>query len=68
MTLTGHVASHAEKVAAEQMAQRVRGVHAIAQEIEARYPEDKKTSDYDIVKRAVQISAWHAAMPEGASR
>ncbi len=66
VTLTGHVSSYAEKIAAERAAQRVRGVHAIAQEITVRYPEDKKTSDDEIAQRAVQIIAWHAAIPAGA--
>jgi osmotically-inducible protein OsmY len=36
VTLTGHVASYAEKLAAETAAQRVYGVRAIAQEIAIR--------------------------------
>lgn len=68
VTLTGHVASYAEKVAAERAAQRVRGVHAIAQEITVRYLEDKKISDDEIAQRANQIVAWHAAIPAGAVR
>lgn len=66
VTLSGHVSSYAEKIAAERAAQRVRGVQAIAQEVEVRYPEDKKTSDDEIARRAVQIIAWHAAIPQGA--
>jgi osmotically-inducible protein OsmY len=34
VTLSGHVASYAEKIAAERTVQRVKGVKAIAQEIE----------------------------------
>lgn len=66
VTLTGHVSSYAEKVAAERAAQRVRGVRAIAQEIEVRYPEDKKTADDEIAQRALRVLAWHAAIPEDA--
>ena len=43
VTLTGHVSSYAEKTAVERAARRVKGVRAIAQEIEVRYPSDKKT-------------------------
>src|SRR5215470_1878049 len=42
VTLTGHVSSYAEKSAAERAARRVKGVRAVAQEIEVRYPSDKK--------------------------
>jgi osmotically-inducible protein OsmY len=63
VTLTGHVGSYAEKTAAERAAQRVRGVRAIAQEIQVRYPSDKKTSDDEIAKRAANILAWDTRVP-----
>jgi hypothetical protein len=56
VTLTGHVGSYAEKVAAERAASRVKGVRAIAQEIEVRYPRDKRTSDDEIAKRAQSVA------------
>jgi len=52
VTLTGHVAHFAEKVAAERAVRRVKGVRAIAEEIEIRLPRDKKISDDEIAKRA----------------
>ena len=55
VTLTGHVASYAEKIAAERTVQRVKGVHAIAQEIEVRYPDQAKRSDDEIAQRALNI-------------
>lgn len=63
VTLTGHVGSYAEKLAAEQAVQRVAGVRAIAQEVEVRYPNDKKTSDDQIAERALKIIAWNAQIP-----
>jgi osmotically-inducible protein OsmY len=63
VTLTGHVGSYAEKIAAERAAQRVKGVRAIAQEIVVRYPEDKKTADDQIAERAVSIMTWDARIP-----
>ncbi|HYA72480.1 MAG TPA: BON domain-containing protein [Roseiarcus sp.] len=63
VTLTGHVGSYAEKIAAERAAQRVKGVRAIAQEIVVRYPEDKKTADDQIAERAVSIMSWDARIP-----
>jgi osmotically-inducible protein OsmY len=66
VTLTGHVYSYAEKIAAERAARRVKGVRAIAQEIEVRYPSDKKTSDDEIAKRALNILKWDAMIPNDA--
>src|SRR5579862_5644716 len=45
VTLTGHVHNFSEKIAAERVVRRVKGVRAIAEEIEIRLPRDKKTSD-----------------------
>jgi osmotically-inducible protein OsmY len=66
VTLTGHVSSYAEKTAAEGAARRVKGVRAVADEIEVRYPSDKKTSDDEIAKRALSILKWYAAIPQDA--
>lgn len=63
VTLNGHVGSYAEKIAAEQAARRVKGVHGIAQEIEVRYPSDKKTADDEIAGRALSIMRWNAVVP-----
>ncbi len=64
VTLTGHVGSYAEKFTAEKAARRVKGVRAIAQEIEIRFPNDKKTSDDQIAKRALDIIAWDSTIPK----
>src|SRR5450759_4840827 len=63
VTLTGHVASYAEKIAAERTVQRVKGVHAIAQEIEVRYPDQAKRSDDEIAQRALNILKWSVQVP-----
>lgn len=64
ITLTGHVTNYAQKLAAEQAAKRVKGVRAIAQEIEIRFPNEKKTSDDQIAKRALDIIAWDSTIPD----
>jgi osmotically-inducible protein OsmY len=66
ITLTGHVASFAEKQAALAAARRVVGVQAIADEIQVRYPSNKKTADDEIAKRAVDILRWDSLLPGGA--
>ena len=63
VTLSGHVTSYAEKSATETAVKRVKGVRAIAEEIEVRYPSDKKTGDDEIAKRALSILLWNAVVP-----
>jgi osmotically-inducible protein OsmY len=63
VTLSGHVGSYAEKMAAERAVRRVKGVQAIAQEIDVRYPGDKKTADDEIAGRVVSILRWSAVVP-----
>ena len=66
ITLTGHVPSYAQKMAAERAAWRVKGVKAIAQEIKVRIPGDKKRDDDEIAQRAVDILAWNSLIPRDA--
>jgi osmotically-inducible protein OsmY len=58
ITLTGHVSSYAQKQAAIAAARRIKGVRAIADEIQVRYPSDRKTSDEEIAGRALGILGW----------
>ena len=64
VTLTGHVASYAEKVAAERAVARVKGVRAIAENIEVRYPGHKQTADDEIAERALSILGWNVQVPK----
>jgi len=66
VTLSGHVDSFAEKYAAERAARRVRGVTAIAQDLEVRLPPDRKTADDEIAARAVRLLTWDIVLPAGA--
>ncbi|MCI0467329.1 MAG: BON domain-containing protein [Beijerinckiaceae bacterium] len=63
VTLSGHAGSYAEKIAAERAVQRVKGVKAIAQEIEVRYPDHSKRSDDEIAQRALKILNWSVQVP-----
>src|SRR6516162_8291875 len=63
VALTGSVASYAEKAAAERAARRVKGVTAIAQEIEIRLPSHAKRADDEIAACAVEILKWQAGGP-----
>ncbi len=50
----------------QRAGKRVKGVLAIAQDIDVRYPEDKKTADDEIAARALNILRWSAVVPVGA--
>ena len=63
VTLTGHVASFAQKQTATTAVQRISGVRAIAEEIEVRYPFEKKIADDEIAKRALDILGWDSIVP-----
>lgn len=66
VTLNGHVGSYTEKLAVEYAVRRIKGVHGIAQEIDVRYPSDKKTADDEIAERALSILKWIAVVPHDA--
>ena len=63
VTLTGFVTSYAEKTVAERAVRRVKGVKAIAEEIEVRLPSDTKRADDEIAARAVDILKWQVGVP-----
>jgi hyperosmotically inducible protein len=62
VSLTGHVESYAEKLAVLAAARRVKGVRAIADEIEVRFPNQPKTADDQIAKRAADILKWNSVV------
>jgi osmotically-inducible protein OsmY len=64
VTLTGHVGSYAQKLAAEAATRRVKGVRAIAEEIEVRFPGDRKLADDQIAKRALDVISWDSTIPK----
>jgi osmotically-inducible protein OsmY len=63
VTLTGWVDSYLKKWAAEQAAHRVRGVTAVANDIEVRLPRYLERTDADIAEAAVQALAREAVVP-----
>ena len=66
VTLTGTVTSFAEKRAAEEAVLRVRGVKAVAEEIDVRLPGSSKRSDSDIAQAAVNAMKWNVYLPDEA--
>jgi osmotically-inducible protein OsmY len=66
VTLTGHVQSFPEKVAAERAAARVKGVKAVAEEIEVKLPYDVTRGDESIAAAAIERLAWDSSVPPDA--
>ena len=63
VTLSGHVDSYAKKHAAETAARRVKGVRAVAEEIEVRLPFETKRSDEEIAAAAIERLSWNVSVP-----
>ncbi len=66
VTLTGRVASLAEKQAAIAAVRRIHGVRAIADEIEVRYPFEEKIDDDEIARRAADVLGWNGVASDRA--
>ncbi len=64
VTLTGHVPTYTQKRTAENIVKRVKGVRAIAQEIEVRPFGTHMTADDEIAKRAVNSLQWNSSVPK----
>jgi osmotically-inducible protein OsmY len=64
ITLSGHVDNYAKKHAAETAARRVKGVKAVAEEIEVRLPFDATRSDADIAAAAIERLSWNVSVPK----
>jgi osmotically-inducible protein OsmY len=65
VTLTGHVRSYAEKMAAERAVIRIRGVKALASELEVLLARHERT-DEEIAQTALSVLLWNAAVPKDA--
>src|SRR5436305_14588094 len=63
VTLTGWVDSYTKKWAAEEAAHRVRGVVAVANDIEVRLPSSAQRTDADIAAAVTRALEWDAFVP-----
>lgn len=66
VTLSGHVHSFRQKRAAEMATGRVKGVKAVAEEIEVRLPSEFKRDDVEIAGAAVNRLFWNEGTPRDA--
>src|SRR5258706_14916286 len=63
VTLMGYVDSYSKRWAAEEAAHRVRGVQAVANEIEVRLLVSCERSESDIAPAAIRALEWDAFVP-----
>lgn len=66
IALTGHVGSFVEKYAAETAASRVKGVKAVAEELEVRLPYEIKRGDEEIAEAVLNALTWNVSVPHDA--
>ncbi|MCP4319801.1 MAG: BON domain-containing protein [Hyphomicrobiales bacterium] len=64
VTLSGHVTNFPEKYSAAQAAKRIRGVKAIADEIDVNLPTEHRLDDSDIAKRIAHVLEWNISIPD----
>ena len=65
VTLRGSVPHYFEKSAAEDAAQRVSGVIAVADELDVKVIAEYETTDEDIALAAVSAMKWSYSVPKG---
>jgi osmotically-inducible protein OsmY len=66
VTITGQVESYAQKRAAEAAARRVKGVLAVAEELEVQVHFERKRDDSDIAAAIVDRLAWDVSVQRDA--
>jgi hypothetical protein len=65
VTLTGHVENYFQKMNTETAAKRVRGVTAVANDLEVHLPTSLKRDDTDIAEAAARALRWAVSVPDG---
>lgn len=66
VTLSGYVDSYWQKRAAERAAGRVKGLKALAEEVEVRLPVHIKRNDEEVAAAALGRLAWDSSLPDDA--
>ena len=64
VTLTGHVPSFAEKLAAARAAERVYGLKAVANDLKVQFSRAPR-GDSDIARAIAHVLEWNVQVPEG---
>jgi osmotically-inducible protein OsmY len=67
VTLTGHVPTYAQRLAAARAAERVYGVKAVANDLEVKLSGARR-DDSDIARAIAHVLEWNVQVPEGKVR
>lgn len=62
VTLHATVHSYYEELAVIKAARRVKGAHAVVEEIKIKYPADTKVDDEDIAQRIGHLCEWNETL------
>lgn len=65
VTLSGHVSNYAQKINVERAVKSLKGVRAVAEEIQVRLDKGAGTADDTVANRALKIINWSCDVPEG---
>ena len=63
VTLSGYVDSYSKKLAAEKAAKRVKGVSAVAEDIEVRVGDDGQRNDTELAAAVLEALKWNTDVP-----
>jgi osmotically-inducible protein OsmY len=64
VTLTGIVNDFHKKISAENVVKKIKGVKAVAEDIEVKYGAEFQKTDKEIAKAIVRAFEWNTAVPE----
>jgi osmotically-inducible protein OsmY len=64
VTLSGYVNNYAKKFASENAAWRVKGVKAVAEELEVRLANDARITDTDVAESIIHTLMWNTSIPD----
>ncbi len=63
VTLTGVVESYAQKVVAERAVKRVKGVHAVVNDVDVKLPASHERADTELGEAVVEALEWDVLVP-----
>ncbi len=64
VTLSGYVNTYSKKLAAENAVKRVKGVKAVAEDIEVRFGVNDHRNDTEIAEAALDALKWNTNVPD----
>ena len=63
VTLTGHVPTYRQRMAAKKATRRVAGVLAVVDHVEVRLPSEHRVTDEGLAERIANVLKWNVSLP-----